>query len=441
MTSEKSKITRVLVYPCASGVGQEIFFALQNHKDIEIYGANSGGVTPGLFLYQENYICDGPAMKDEQKCITWLQDIIKKKQIDFLFPAYDDAQVWLKEREEILGCKVVTSSVNTVQICRSKKKTYEALQAYIRCPFVYETKPTTYPVFIKPECGEGSKGCYKIDSEEQLDSYFTKDHITIEYLPGEEYTVDCLSDLEGNLLFSGARERVITRAGISILTKGIETTDEILRMAEKISKRLHCVGAWFFQIKKAIDGKMCLMEVAPRIPGAMAFHREQGINFASLSIDIHRGKSVRILQPRFTEGSYCCKIYTNYFLFPRAKPIQAFYLDLDDTLLLGPNINIDILRLVYLAKNRGIPVILLTRHKHDVYETLRERCIAKELFKKIVHLDTDTPKSKYIEKTPAIFIDDSFREREDVYNRLQDVVCFDVDSIRSAEGFLTTTPA
>jgi predicted ATP-grasp superfamily ATP-dependent carboligase len=433
-------MVNVLVYPCSSGVGQEIYFALLHHKDIRVYGANSDTITPGYFLYRENYIGNAPPMKKEKECIDWLHEQIKEKSIDILFPAYDDAQVWLKEREEKLGCKVATASVETVGICRSKKKTYSALQSYIRCPFLHETKESIheYPVFIKPECGEGSKGCYKINSEEELCNYYTNEHIILEYFPGEEYTVDCLSDAKGELLFVGVRERVITRAGISILTKGIECTDEIRNMATHISRQLGCIGAWFFQIKKTKEGTMGLLEVAPRIPGAMAFHREQGINFASLTIDIHLGKQVTVLPPRGHIESYCCKLYSNYFHFSSIEPIQAIYMDYDDTLLLNSNqVNPNMIKILYMARNKKIPVYLVTRHKGVIEESLRTFCIPKDSFEEIYPLQSNQPKSSVMQKRPALFIDDSYRERKEVYQTYDNIYCYDVDSIGAIEGHLT----
>lgn len=436
----------VLVYPCSSGVGQEIYFSLLHHKDVNVYGANSDLITPGYFLYEKNYCGNAPPMKNEKECLMWLKNVINEKRIECIFPAYDDAQVWLKERESILGVKIITSPLETVQICRSKKKTYEILN-YIRCPIMYDRNNIPeYPIFIKPECGEGSKGCYKINSEDELNTNFTQEHICLEYLPGEEYTVDCFTDSKRNVLFTGARERVLTRAGISILTKGVETTEEIKMMAQEINKNFHLIGAWFFQIKRAKDGTMCLLEIAPRVPGAMAFHREQGINFPILSLYAHNNQDVKIIQPKIKDNSFCCKIYKNYFYFPEGElakgEIKGIYIDLDDTLLLNEKeVNTNLIGLLYLAKNRGLPIYLITRHKANVEETLTKLCIHINLFTEIYHLDRNTNKSSKITNRPAIFIDDSFRERLEVSEKYDDVYCYDVDGVGAIEGHLRTTPA
>ena len=51
--------------------------------------------------------------------------------------------------------------------------------------------------------------------------------IVCEYLPGEEYTVDCFSDREHGLLFAGARVRRRTRNGISVNTAPVASRSAV----------------------------------------------------------------------------------------------------------------------------------------------------------------------------------------------------------------------
>jgi hypothetical protein len=439
---------RALVFPCASGVGQEIFAALEHHKDVELWGANSGSSNPGRFLFSSRYLGGAPSMQEEAACLGWLRAAVEAKQIDCIFPAYDDAQVWLKAREAQLGgARVITSAVATTEVCRSKRRTYELLAASLRCPAVYaspEAVPeAAFPVFIKPECGEGSKGCHKACSAAELSSLLTPEHIICEYLPGDEYTVDCFSDAAGALLFAGARRRTLTRAGISILTESVEDSSGSFRaMAAAICASLPLLGAWFFQVKHAARGELCLMEIAPRIPGAMAMHRALGINFPLLSLYAHMGKPTAVLAPTLRSVA-CCKIYANHFSFAAAgasAQLAALYVDLDDTLLLPaghallsggstapPAANPAVAALLYEARAAGLPVHLITRHKGEVQQTLDSACIHASLFSSIFHLKAGEAKSSCILQRPAALLDDSFRERADASSA--GVLAFDVDSL------------
>lgn len=432
----------VLVFPCASGVGQEIYNALTFHKDIRVYGANSGTINPGSVLFGDNYIGNAPPMIHGDVCIEWINAVTKMYMIDCIFPAYDDAQVWLKANEtKFNGVRVVTSSIETTYVCRSKKRTYELLSNAVRCPMLYESveKVPTYPVFIKPECGEGSKGCSIVGSKEELTMTLRADHIICEYLPGEEYTVDCFSDSTGSLLFVGPRIRSLTRAGISILTESVSDTDhEFYTMAKKINERISFIGAWFFQVKRTRTGDLGLMEIAPRIAGAMFLYREQGVNFPLLSIYAHMGYPIQITSPRL-QSVVGCKLYRNYFHIPRLldNPIVALYVDLDDTLLLPTlkRANPSIISLIYESNRLDIPVFLLTRHKGNVCETLDAACIHKSLFKEIIHITkADETKKDHIVNRPALFIDDSFSERNHCAEN--DIYALDVDSYELARDCL-----
>ena len=442
MKIQEEMIT-VLVFPCASGVGQEIYYALENHKDIKLFGANAGNMNPGKILFGSTYIGDAPPMSQYEECISWLNIVFKTHKIDCIFPAYDDAQVWLKTNEsKFNGVRVLTSSIETTLICRSKKRTYELLSNIIRCPKLYDSV-IEYPVFIKPECGEGSKGCLIIGSEEELKNSLKSEHLVCEYLPGEEYTVDCFSDSAGTLRFVGPRIRHLTRAGISILTETVsDTQQEFYIMARKINEAMKFIGAWFFQVKRTRTGEIGLMEIAPRIAGAMFLYREQGVNFPLLSIYAHMGYPIQIINPRL-DSVVGCKLYRNYFYIPQLEenPIAALYVDLDDTLLLpmSKKANPSILSLLYESKKAEIPVFLLTRHKGILDETLDTACIHKSIFKEIIHITNNNSKKNFIVNRPALFIDDSFTERASC--AADDIYVFDVDSyelIRDCIRFRTT---
>ena len=59
---------------------------------------------------------------------------------------------------------------------------------------------------------------------------------------------------------------------------------EAFELAQKIQHKMPFRGAWFFQIRRAEDGTLALLEVAPRVAGSMAAHRVRGVNFTILSL-------------------------------------------------------------------------------------------------------------------------------------------------------------
>jgi carbamoyl-phosphate synthase large subunit len=75
-------------------------------------------------------------------------------------------------------------------------------------------------VIAKPRSGKGSRDVIMIEDESDLRYVTSKYHDMIfqQYLPGIEYTIDVLSDLNKEPLFAVPRIRLQTKGGIS--TKG-----------------------------------------------------------------------------------------------------------------------------------------------------------------------------------------------------------------------------
>ena len=82
----------------------------------------------------------------------------------------DVGQVFLTNNEDKINTKVVTSCKDTVNTCRSKKKTYERLASEDFVPKTYKSidEVKSFPVFVKPEVGEGSNGAVKVNSKDGL---------------------------------------------------------------------------------------------------------------------------------------------------------------------------------------------------------------------------------------------------------------------------------
>ena len=81
--------------------------------------------------------------------------------------------------------------------------------------------------------------------------------------------------------------------------------------------------------------------------------------------------------------------------------------------------------MIYNFSNLNKNIYLISRHKYDIIETLKKYKIDKHIFKDIIHIKDDRKKSDYV-KEYSIFIDDSFRERNDVKN-VDNVLVFDID--------------
>ena len=400
---------RVLVFPAGTEIGLEIFHALKHCKEVDLFGAGQDISNHARFVFAEYHIL--PSIY-EPGWVDALRGLCQSLCIDYIFPAYDDVIVALSREASRIPAKIISSPSSACEITRSKSDTYRALSGIIRVPRMFASSKTVgiYPVLVKPDRGQGSFGIIKADNEEELIKAIQaiRDPIICEYLPGEEYTVDCFSDREKGLLFAGARRRRRIRNGISVNTL-TETLPEAKEMAGLIGRKLGLRGAWFFQLKRSQDGQLTLLEVAPRIAGAMAVHRVSGINFPLLSIfeDERLPLTVRPIDGAIELDRALGNRYRHSINF------STLYIDLDDTLLVNGRVNLLAMKLLFQCINNGKKIVLLSRHLSDLDQTLASHRLSG-LFDEIIHLREGEKKSSNIKPSDAIFVDDSFAERMDV---------------------------
>ncbi len=412
--SEKAKQkARVLVFPCGSEVGLELFRSLAGDTHIELYGASSMSSNHGRCLYT-NY-ADGLPYITDPGFIDAMNTLVRSRGIGYLFPAMDSVALTLATHQEQLACRVIGSPRETCRVCGSKRFTYETLSKAMRVPTLYSSLDTVprWPIFLKPDCGYGSRGTRKVGSPQEARFFLDREEglLAMEYLPGREYTVDCFTDRHGNLLFAGARERLRIQNGISVHSRPVEGPI-FQELARIINAQLSLRGVWFFQLKEDDEGELTLLEVAPRVAGTMALHRNLGVNLALLSVFDAMEMDVSVQVNDFgieIDRALAARFHTDL-------SYRHVYIDLDDCLICDGLVNTDAAAFLYQCVNRGIAIHLLTRHAGAVDETLR-RTRLQGLFDDILHLQSGERKSDFIRHDDAIFIDDSFGERREVRER------------------------
>lgn len=422
---EKMCKKRVLIFPCGSEIGLEVNRALANDIHFEMFGASS---LPdhGKFVFK-NYI-EGVPFVDSDNFVSYLVKVCEDYKIDFIVPSHDSVVLKLAQNaDKFCNVKILTSPVVTCEIARSKKKTYEVLKNEILTPLTYNItdENIVFPVFIKPDVGQGSKGAKKVNDRQELDlAYKENNQIVIsEFLPNEEYTVDCFTNKNGDLLFAQGRTRTRISNGIAVNSLPVDDK-KFLEIAEKINKVLKFRGMWFFQLKKNFKGEYCLLELAPRIAGTMGLYRRLGVNFILLALYDAMGFDVKILKNNFAleidRALYtACKHDIDY---------NCVYVDFDDTIINSSGVNTDVIKFLYQAKNENKKIVLLTKHEKNISETFEKYSIAPKLFDSVMQIEKSDNKYKYISEPKSIFIDDSYSERIEVYKN-KNIPVFGVDSI------------
>lgn len=413
----------VLVFPCGSEIGLELYRSLHLSTHIELFGASSVD-DHGSFVY-ENYIGGLPNI-DEDSFIERINEVIKENEIDLIFPAHDSVVLRMAQakRDEDLACDVVTSDASVCEVARSKRTTYDVLKDVIKTPRVFasaeEISQDYFPLFMKPDVGQGSKGVHKVNTSTEADFYLSEDPtlLLLEYLPGKEYTIDCFTDRNGRLLFCSGRERKRVQNGISVSSSRVED-DRFVDIARRINDKLSFNGVWFLQVKEDKNGELTLLEIAPRVAGTMGLERARGINLPLLSIFNALDVPVSIEENKYhieidraLDNKYRHDIQYSHV-----------YIDFDDLVVFQKKVNVEVVAFLYQCVNRGVATHLLTRHKEDINESLK-RFRLTQLFDEVIWVQDGSPKSSYVSHSDAIFIDDSFAERAEV-SKIKNIPVFD----------------
>jgi carbamoyl-phosphate synthase large subunit len=294
----RRKVSNVLV-PGASapaGINTIKSLKLANFKG-KVLSTDSNALSAGFYLADYGEVVPEVESKDY---LEVLFKIIDKYDINVLMPSSGHDIFPFSENKEKLkrnGVVAVVSERDVLEICRDKILTFEHLNKKFNLPFTTDktNKISEFPVIAKPRYGKGSRDIIKIDDSAELDYVDSRysNMIYQEYLPGDEYTIDVLSDMDSNPITSVPRVRMQTRGGIS--TKGKIVLDkELIEESFRIVKHLNIIGPSCVQVKKDKDGGFKLVEINPRLGGGTIFSTLAGANFPKMIIDMVEGKSLKI---------------------------------------------------------------------------------------------------------------------------------------------------
>lgn len=123
--------------------------------------------------------------------------------------------------------------------------------------------------------------------------------IVMEYLPGDEYSVDVLAD-NGNPIIVIPRLREKIKMGVSFV--GTTVNDkEIIQYSKVIIKKLRLNGNIGLQFKKNIKGIPEVIESNPRLQGTIVLCSAAGANLVYLAVKLALGE--KIIKPKIKWGT------------------------------------------------------------------------------------------------------------------------------------------
>jgi hypothetical protein len=420
---------KVLIFPAGAENSIEIYNSLKYNLHLEVYGL-SGRSDHAKFLYPSDKYIEGDYYINNDCFLIDLNRIISDLDIDVVIPTHDTVALYFAKHREVINAKVVVSDYETALIAREKRRTFFEFKDAKYCPTIFNVPEEIdkFPVFLKPNIGEGGKGTLKARTIVEVNSALelNKELVICEYLPGEEITVDCFTNKNGELLFAGPRTRDRVQMGISFNSLAIPLSNEIRQISFDINKKLKFRGPWFFQLKKDCDGNYKLLEVSSRQAGTMALYRQLGVNFALLGIFDVLDYDVSILKNDLSIELDRC-LHNRYKI---GYDYDNVYIDYDDTLIVDNKVNDTLIKFIYQCINNKKRIFLITKHAYSLKDSMCKYRLSDNMFDEIIHLKEDQSKVDFINPNKSIFIDNYFIERKSVH-QLLNIPVFDVDAVDS----------
>jgi carbamoyl-phosphate synthase large subunit len=275
------------------------------------FGTETTELSPALQLCDKKFIVPPISHKNY---IKQLLKIVKQNNVKLLIPTIDlDLQILAGNREKFadIGCTVLISNPNAVNICQDKRETFKFLvKNGFDTPETLTRKQALgrkhfrYPCFLKPWDGHASKGTFKVKNREELVFYTKKipNCIVQEFIQGQEITCDIFIDFNLRTRCVVPRKRIETRAGEVSKGKVIKNLKVMHRVSELVKKLGAGPGVITIQLILTEDKKIKFIEINPRFGGGAPLSIKAGADFPKWILAELVGKKPQIKFDGFEDG-------------------------------------------------------------------------------------------------------------------------------------------
>lgn len=256
--------------------------------DLSVLGTDTTELSSALQLCDKGFQVKPTKHADY---IKQLLSIVRSNNVKLLIPTVDlDLKLLSqnKPRFAAVGCRVLVSKPDVVDICQDKRKTFRfLLKNGFDTPLTMSPraalskKRLEWPCFLKPWDGYASRGNAIVNNREELSVFAKRIPNTIcqEFIKGTEYTCDVYVDFNMEVRCVVPRRRIETRAGE--ISKGhVVKHFRIMREAAKLVETLGAgPGVITLQLFLTNNDKIKFIEINPRFGGGVPLSIKAGANF------------------------------------------------------------------------------------------------------------------------------------------------------------------
>jgi len=296
-----------------------ILKCLHSSPEIKVIAADADPNATGRWLNAE---FEKIPFAHDENFIEQLLSICERRIIHVVLPLVTKELIPLaqnKRKFEEQETRILVSKIDSLEIANNKSRLYQFLEwRGIDVPkyrvvenidqfelAVEELSSLQKRICFKPSVANGSRGFRIIandidehdllfnakpnstyisfwDAMRILSSKPFPELLVTEYLPGEEYSVDCVAN-HGDVKLVIPRLRTKMINGISVEGEFVNDKD-IITYCTEIIRELQLHGNIGIQVKRSLEGKALIIEINPRVQGTIVAGLGAGINLPVLAI-------------------------------------------------------------------------------------------------------------------------------------------------------------
>jgi carbamoyl-phosphate synthase large subunit len=309
--------------------------AKQLKINVSLLGTDTTELSPALQLCDRRF---GVKPTTHPGYIKQLLSIVKDNRIKLLVPTVDlDLKLLARNKPKFtaLGCRVLVSESEVIDICQDKRKTYKfllknnfdtpatiSIQTALKnskSPIVSLSLHRTpyggaksrdrkskigFPLFVKPWDGYAGRGNAVVNSREELLFYAKRipNPICQELVKGNEYTCDVYVDFGMKIRCVVPRRRIEVRAGEVSKGQVVKNTCIISEATTLVKKLGAGPGVITLQLFLTNDGKIKFIEINPRFGGGAPLSIKAGADFPKWILQELTGRKPKIRPDGFKDG-------------------------------------------------------------------------------------------------------------------------------------------
>ena len=261
--------------------------------NVSLLGADTTELTPALQLCDKKFPVKPVS---DPRYIKQVLSIVRANKVDLIVPTVDlDLKILAENKPKFaaMGCLVLVSNPQVVDICQDKRKTYRFLvKNNFDTPITTSVRTAALrnctgprlakgPYFLKPRDGYASRGNAVAKNHKEMLFYAKRipNCIVQEFVKGVEYTCDVYVDFNMKVGCVVPRRRIEVRAGEvskGQVVKNADIMNEAVKLVEKLGAG---PGVVTLQLFLTDEGKMKFIEVNPRFGGGAPLSIKAGADF------------------------------------------------------------------------------------------------------------------------------------------------------------------